>query len=109
MCTDAVTTPVPLFHWDVYSLDDSDREFPVFLEDINGFGENLFVQIETTAPPPRRRSKKRSQKDRRLSRQNDASDGYAFVSVPACTGARVYVHVCVVCVCVYLLGDQDEI
>ena len=71
---DAVSTPVTLFHWDVYSMDDNDAEFPVYLEDVSGFGQNLFVQIETTAPPPRKRSKKRSQKDRRTSRQYEVSD-----------------------------------
>lgn len=31
-------------------------------QDISGSGENIFVQIETTAPPPRKKSKKRSSK-----------------------------------------------
>ena len=55
-----------------------EHEFPVYLLDINGFGVNVFVQIETTAPPPsKRRSKKRSSKkasERRLSKQNSVSD-----------------------------------
>ena len=61
---------------------DQEHEFPVYLLDINGFGVNVFVQIETTAPlPTRRRSKKRSQKkasERRLSKQNMVSDGYVL-------------------------------
>lgn len=70
-----VPLPIRVFHWDTYSMygSDRDQEFPVYLMDIIGFGENLFVQMETTAPAPiRRRSKKRSQKkasERRLSKQ----------------------------------------
>ena len=71
-----VPSPTRLFHWDTYSVygSERDQEFPVYLLDINGFGVNLFVQIETTAPAPtRRRSKKRSQKkasERRLSKSD---------------------------------------
>lgn len=78
---ETVSSPTRLFHWDSYSMygADSDREFPVFLLDVNGYGVNVFVQIETTAPAPiRRRSKKRSQKkasERRLSKQTVLSDG----------------------------------
>jgi len=71
-----VPSPIRLFHWDTYSMygADRDQEFPVYLLDVIGFGVNLFVQLETTAPAPvRRRSKKRSQ--RRLSKQTMLSDG----------------------------------
>lgn len=76
-----VPLPIRLFHWDTYSMygSDHEQEFPVYLLDVVGFGVNLFVQIETTAPAPiRRRSKKRSQKkasDRRLSKQAVVTDG----------------------------------
>ncbi|XP_048580556.1 uncharacterized protein LOC5518663 isoform X2 [Nematostella vectensis] len=67
-----VTTPIALFHWDAISgIDETESEFPVFLQDISGYGENVFVQIETTAPPPRKRSKKRlSKKDKKTSKRN---------------------------------------
>ncbi|XP_029199657.2 uncharacterized protein LOC114964483 isoform X1 [Acropora millepora] len=83
-----VPSPIRVFHWDTYSMygSDRDQEFPVYLMDVIGFGENLFVQMETTAPAPiRRRSKKRSQKkasERRLSKQ-------AVVTEGAFEGARV--------------------
>ena len=76
-----VPSPIRVFHWDTYSMygSDRDQEFPVYLMDVIGFGENLFVQMETTAPAPiRRRSKKRSQKkasERRLSKQAVVTEG----------------------------------
>jgi len=78
---ETMPSPTRLFHWDTYTMygKDQEHEFPVYLLDINGFGVNTFVQIETTAPlPTRRRSKKRSQKkasERRLSKQTMISDG----------------------------------
>lgn len=78
---ETMPSPTRLFHWDTYTMygADQEHEFPVYLLDINGFGVNVFVQIETTAPlPTRRRSKKRSQKkasERRLSKQTTVSDG----------------------------------
>ena len=76
-----VPSPIRLFHWDTYSMygGECDQEFPVYLLDIHGFGENIFLQMETTAPAPvRRRSKRRSSKkasERRLSKQSMVADG----------------------------------
>lgn len=84
---ETMPSPTRLFHWDTYTMygTDQEHEFPVYLLDINGFGVNVFVQIETTAPlPTRRRSKKRSQKkasERRLSKQTTVSDGYVSVTL----------------------------
>lgn len=80
-----VPSPIRVFHWDTYSMygSDRDQEFPVYLMDVIGFGENLFVQMETTAPAPiRRRSKKRSQKkasERRLSKQAVVTEGWVEI------------------------------
>lgn len=82
---ETMPSPTRLFHWDTYTMygKDQEHEFPVYLLDINGFGVNVFVQIETTAPlPTRRRSKKRSQKkasERRSSKQTTVSDGYVLL------------------------------
>lgn len=89
---ETMPSPTRLFHWDTYTMygKDQEHEFPVYLLDINGFGVNTFVQIETTAPlPTRRRSKKRSQKkasERRLSKQTMISDGQVSVKLFALHG-----------------------
>ena len=58
-----VSEPTLLFQWDaICGPNEKDGDYPVFLSRIAGYGENMFVQIDTTAPAPRKKSKRRSTK-----------------------------------------------
>ena len=60
---DPISVPTLLFQWDaICGPNEKDGDYPVFLRRIAGYGANMFVQIDTTAPAPRKKSKRRSTK-----------------------------------------------
>ena len=60
---DPLSLPTLLFQWDaICGPNEKDGDYPVFLRRIAGYGANMFVQIDTTAPAPRKKSKRRSVK-----------------------------------------------
>ena len=58
-----LSSPNLLFQWDaICGPSEKDGDYPVFLRRIAGYGANMFVQIDTTAPASRKKSKRRSTK-----------------------------------------------
>ncbi|XP_070545873.1 uncharacterized protein [Ptychodera flava] len=58
---EVILSPQPILMLDSTGSQSTEEgeTFPVTLNNIICHGENLFLQVETTAPPPRRRSKKK--------------------------------------------------